>query len=79
MLIGNFDKSLMRFKAVAPWFKNGYIGSFFACIRKPIVINVEPLFLLRCILILKKYIERDLQIVYELTISGFQYHQDIES
>ena len=79
MLIGNFDKSLMCSEAVAPLFKNGPRGSFFACIRKPIVINVEPLFLLRCISILKKYIERGLQIVYELTIPGFQCHQDIES
>ena len=33
--------------AVPPLFKNGHIGSFFACITKPIVINVEPLSLLR--------------------------------
>ena len=79
MLIGNFDKSLMCSEAVAPLLRNGRIGSFFACTRKPIVINVEPLFLIQCILILKKYIERGLQIVYGLTIPGFQCYQDLES
>ena len=34
-------------KAVPPLFKNGHIGSYFACITKPIVINVEQLSLLR--------------------------------
>ena len=47
MLIGNFDKSLVCSEAVASLFKNGHIGSFFAFITKPIVINVEPLFLIR--------------------------------
>ena len=44
MLIENFDKSLVCSEAVAPLFKNSHVGSFFACITKPIVINVEPLF-----------------------------------
>ena len=47
MLIGNFDKSLVCSEAVAPLFKNAHFKSFFACITKPIVINVEPLFLIR--------------------------------
>ena len=47
MLIGNFDISLMCSEAVAPLFKNSHIRSFFASITKPIVINVEPLFLIR--------------------------------
>ena len=34
-------------KLFAPLFKNGHIRSSFACITKPIVINVEPLFLRR--------------------------------
>ena len=34
MLIGNFDKSLVCCKAVAPLFKNSHIGSCFACITK---------------------------------------------
>ena len=42
MLIGNFDKSFMRSKAVAPLLKNGHKGSFFACMTMPIVIIVEP-------------------------------------
>ena len=46
MLIGNCDKSPVCSEAVAPLFKNVHIGSFFACITKPIVINVEPLFLI---------------------------------
>ena len=79
MLIGNFDKSLMCSEAVAPLIRNGRIRSFFACTTKSIVINVEPLFLIQCIWILKKYIERGLQIVCELTIPGFQCHQNIES
>ena len=39
MLNGNFDKSLVCSEAVAPLFKNGHVGSFFACITKPVVIN----------------------------------------
>ena len=47
MLIGNFDKSPVCSEAVAPLFINGHIRSFFACITRPIVINVEPLFSIR--------------------------------
>ena len=51
MLIGNFDKSLVCSEAVALLLKNGHVGSFFACITKPIVIDFEPLFLIQCNLI----------------------------
>jgi len=49
MLIGNFYKSLVWSEAAGLLFKNGNVGSFFACITKPIVINayVEPLFMIR--------------------------------
>ena len=47
VIIGNFDESLVCSEAVAPLFKNGHVGSFFACITKPILMNVEPLFLIQ--------------------------------
>ena len=40
--VENFNKSLVCSEAVAPLFKNGHFGSFFACIIKPIFYNVEP-------------------------------------